>query len=251
MKKITKTVTVDNCDISIEVRHRNTETAWVFIHGWAASKSVWSYVTRTLPYTTIAVDLPGFGGSQDLSTLWDTTDYSQVLEKLIDRLELPSVVIVGHSFGGQIAAHLAAQKPEWLTGLVLVDAAVVRGRKPKLLSYIGHMLSPLFRLPGLQSLRNSLYGLIGADRPPADENLKQTMRTVLREGQTNKLPQINVPTHVIWGSKDADTPLSEGREIAGNIEHATLSVIDGSHYVFADAPQAFIKELTEFNDTLK
>lgn len=249
MKRITKTITIDGRDVAVEVRHRNTETVWVFIHGWGSSRSIWSNITQKLSYTTVAIDLPGFGDSQSLDTSWNTADYSRVLKKLISRLELSSVVLVGHSFGGQIAAHLAAQKPGWLTGLVLVDAAVVRDHDPKLLSYIGHILSPLFQLPVLRSLRDPLYDFIGADRPPEDENLKRTMRTILREDQTDKLSRINVPTHIVWGSEDEDTSLSEGRKIAGRIEHSTLSVLDGGHYIFIDAPQAFIRELTEFNET--
>lgn len=251
MHKTTKQITIDDISIAVEIRDRGTETVWVFLHGWGSSKEVWQNVAQNLNQTTVTIDLPGFGSSGDLSKPWTTADYSEAIQKLIDALGFSSVILVGHSFGGQVATHVAADQPGWLKGLVLVGAAVVRDEKPKLLSTVGSIVSPLFQLPGLKALRPHIYNLIGADMPPKDDSLKQTMRNILREDQTDRLAAINVPTNIIWGSDDTDVPTQNSKEVLDEIPDASLSVLEGGHYIFIDAPKAFQEELIDFHNKLQ
>jgi len=246
MHKTTKQITVNGTSIAVEIQGESTDTVWVFLHGWGSSKEVWGQVTADSPTTTVLVDLPGFGSSGDLSQPWNIDDYNQAITKLIEKLAFKEVVLVGHSFGGQIAASIAADQPKWLDGLILVGAAVVRSREPKLLSSVGSMLSPIFQLPLIQTLRPLIYKLIGADIPPDNENLKQTMRNILRQDQTDKLAQIQSPTLVIWGDKDNDTSFAEAKTAVSQIEDVTVSMLDGGHYIFIDAPKAFTNELADF-----
>lgn len=251
MDKELKTVTVTEGNISLDICRRGTNRTWLFLHGWGADKRVWAQITEHLPFTTIAIDLPGFGRSQKLEKPWGVSDYTTALSRLVAELGLSEIVLVGHSFGGQVAAALAAGQPDWVSGLVLVDAAVVRSRGPKALSALGHLIAPIFRLPLLRQLRGPIYDLIDADRPPQDENLKETMRNILREDQSSKLPQINVPTLVVWGDDDKDVPLFAGKLAANSIDQAKLIVLSGGHYIFLDSPKEFIKELVGFSNTLK
>lgn len=251
MHKTTKKITIDDITVAVEMRDRGTDTAWVFLHGWEGNKQVWRHVTSNLNETTVTVDLPGFGVSSDLSEPWTIADYSETIQRLIDVLGVSSVILVGHSFGGQIATRIAADQPSWLHKLVLVGAAVVRDTEPKLLSSVGSILSPLFTLPGFKQLRPKIYDLIGADLPPEDENLKQTMRNILREDQTDSLASINVPTKIIWGSDDDDAPTQNSEEVLNNISGASLSILEGGHYIFIDAPEMFQQELTSFHNKLQ
>jgi len=250
MKKTTKTVTAENHDVSLKVRDKDTETVWLFLHGWGASKSVWEQICKQIPFTSVAVDLPGFGQSDDLLEPWSIADYRDAVVEIIQKLDRDKVVLVGHSFGGQIATAVAAKNPERISGLVLVDAAVVRSPEPKLLSWLGHWLSPLFRLPGLQAMKGPLYDLIGADRPPENDNLKITMRTILREDQREQLKQITVPIHIIWGEYDKDAPLVKGRKVKSAANNATMSVLSGGHHIFLDNPDRFIEELRAYNQKI-
>lgn len=251
MRKTTKQITIEDISISVEVRDRESETAWVFLHGWGSNKEVWRNVAQNLNQTIVTIDLPGFGSSDDLSKPWTIADYSEAVRTLISSLDHNSVLLVGHSFGGQIAVDIAADQPNWLAGLVLVGAAVVRDEEPKLLSAIGSILSPLFQLPGIKSLRPHIYNLIGADLPPEDDNLKQTMRTILREDQTDQLALIDVPTQIIWGSDDSDAPTENSEELLGKLSQANLSLLDGGHFIFIDAPDMFQQELINFHNQLQ
>jgi pimeloyl-ACP methyl ester carboxylesterase len=251
MRKTTKKITVNGQSVAIEMRDRASEDVWMFLHGWGGKKEVFQRVTQNLSASTVTVDLPGFGESDDLDQPWSVADYSRTIQALIKQMDLDSVVLVGHSFGGQIAADIAADRPGWLKGLVLVGAAVVRQEEPKLLSAIGSFVSPLFQLPGLKSLRPKLYDLIGADMPPEDENLKETMETVLREDRTEALKKIEVPTKIIWGEDDLAVGVDQAKSINESILQSELVILSGGHHIFIDALDAFVDELTAFHNTLQ
>lgn len=74
----------------------------------------------------LAPDLPGFGGSPP----WPAEQYlprrlAALLLSLLDRLGLPSVAVVGLSWGATLACHLAALAPERVSALVLLDAGYI------------------------------------------------------------------------------------------------------------------------------
>jgi pimeloyl-ACP methyl ester carboxylesterase len=66
----------------------------------------------------IAVDLPGFGRSQP------PRDGADAIAMLVQRLDLPHVVFVGHSLGGPLSVRFAVWHPELVSAIVLVAGAV-------------------------------------------------------------------------------------------------------------------------------
>ena len=94
MKQTTKIVTAENHDVSLEIRDKDTETVWVFLHGWGGSKSVWGQVCKKLPLTSVAVDLPGFGRSDDLSEPWSIVDYRDAVFKIVQKLQKDNIILV-------------------------------------------------------------------------------------------------------------------------------------------------------------
>lgn len=98
----------------------------VFVHGYATSQAVWRLVAPAFAdrYRVICYDHAGAGNSDP--TAWDPErhstlrGYAQDLNELIDALELPSVIAVGHSAGGMIGALAAAQRPEQFLRLIMV-----------------------------------------------------------------------------------------------------------------------------------
>lgn len=74
-------------------------------------------------YRVVAVDGPGFGASP----LLDEEGYAldslvELVQKLVVRLDLEPLVVMGHSWGGAIAVHYAAAHPENVSALVLFDS---------------------------------------------------------------------------------------------------------------------------------
>ena len=101
-----------------------TGPAVLLVHGLAHNRQVWSGVATRLGdrYRTIAVDLRGHGES-DWSPAgdYDLPDYAADLLATLDALGIDRAFVVAHSLGGNAATLLAAEAPQRIAGLVLVD----------------------------------------------------------------------------------------------------------------------------------
>ena len=100
----------------------------VLLHGFTGAKENWLALMPLLAgsHRVIAPDLPGWGASSRLQG----ADYGYAAQALrvnafLAALGLEDAVLVGHSMGGGIAAVAAAQHPQGLVALVLMDAAGV------------------------------------------------------------------------------------------------------------------------------
>ncbi len=100
--------------------------AVVLLHGYAETKGAWEETAVDLAreYRVIAVDQRGHGRSQRAADR-DYTRATQVedLEALIGALGLRSVTIVGHGMGGANAICYAAEHPDVVSALILVETA--------------------------------------------------------------------------------------------------------------------------------
>ncbi|MEX3920583.1 alpha/beta fold hydrolase [Paraburkholderia sp. BR10872] len=118
-------------DVSIarlSVSDRGTGKNVMFLHGWTCDSQDWSaqlpvFASR---YHVVAVDLRGHGASEvPPSGAYSPKDYVADIEALIaTRYPNESFIVVGHSMGGQIAARLAARRPDLVSAVVSVDGAL-------------------------------------------------------------------------------------------------------------------------------
>jgi pimeloyl-ACP methyl ester carboxylesterase len=103
-----------------------TKHAVLLLHGYAETSEVWLEVGPDLgrEFRVIALDLRGHGKSSYAAN----HDYSRTaqvedLEAIVEQLGLRSVTIVGHAMGGADAICYAAEHPEAVSALVLVETA--------------------------------------------------------------------------------------------------------------------------------
>ena len=94
----------------------------VLLHAFGAAGRSWDALTAALgPQTrALAPDLPGFGDEAPL-TRPSVDAYADWVEALVMHLDLRAAVLGGWSMGGKIALALAARRPVWLSGLVLIS----------------------------------------------------------------------------------------------------------------------------------
>lgn len=94
------------------------------MHGVTEHGRAWQSLAAHMPKTTIAApDLLGHGRSS-WDAPWSIDANVAALTALVDDQADWPVVVVGHSFGGAIALHLAAARPDLVSALVLLDPAV-------------------------------------------------------------------------------------------------------------------------------
>ena len=99
----------------------------MLLHGWTADAHDWSWQLPVLEsrYRTVAVDLRGHGRSEVMPTgSYSPDSYVADIETLITtKYRGERFVLVGHSMGGQIAARLAAKRPDIVDAVVSVDGS--------------------------------------------------------------------------------------------------------------------------------
>jgi pimeloyl-ACP methyl ester carboxylesterase len=100
------------------------------VHGLTSSSRAWAHLAPVLAsagFFVVAPDLRGRGRSSKPAHGHSIPQHADDLLSLCDILDLPSVHIVGHSLGAQIALYVTAMYPERVSRLVLIDAG---GRFP-------------------------------------------------------------------------------------------------------------------------
>jgi non-heme chloroperoxidase len=98
----------------------------LLLHGFGNESHIWDDLAPVVApyYRTIALDLRGHGDSdRDPERRYDYRSHVRDLEAITAELGIDRLVLIGHSLGGRISMLFAAEHPERLAGLVLVDAA--------------------------------------------------------------------------------------------------------------------------------
>jgi pimeloyl-ACP methyl ester carboxylesterase len=97
----------------------------VLLHGFAADKTVWLPLAEQLtPHFHVVIpDLPGWGeSSRNAGADYGVQAQAQRLQAFVEALRLQRFVLVGHSMGGAIAGVYAAEHPQGVAALALLDA---------------------------------------------------------------------------------------------------------------------------------
>lgn len=119
-----KCVTIDDLEISF-IKKGKGKTTLLFLHGLSSNANAWSKNIKELQnnYTCVALDLPGFGKSTIVSAAYTPSYYAEIGHKIIKKLKLKNVVLIGHSMGGQASIKLALNYPKDIKKLILVAPA--------------------------------------------------------------------------------------------------------------------------------
>ncbi|MDE2312517.1 MAG: alpha/beta hydrolase [Patescibacteria group bacterium] len=224
----------------------------LFLHGWRSNKQVWAKVINSIEDTEcriLALDLPGFGGSQAPKEPWSVGDYAGLVAEFVEKLQLSRVVVVGHSFGGRVGIKLAANFPQLVSRLVLVDSAGFADAvtKKKIYAALAKVVRPIFQPRVMQPLRRKIYQSLGAEDYVATPQLRQTFVNVVREDLAEDIARIRVPTLLVWGRHDRETPPRFGERMFAAIPNAQLVILEhAGHFSFIDQPEKFVEVLRKF-----
>jgi len=226
----------------------------IFLHGWRSDATAWNKVINDLNFEDIGIyvlDLPGFGQSQIPHEAYNLSDYVETLNEFIQKLKLENIILVGHSFGGRIAIKFTAHHDAKL--LILVDSAGIKNISiaKNLKMVLAKIIHPIFKLPGLQKLREKIYKKIGAEDYVATPYLRDTFVNLINEDLQSEMKLIRTPTVLIWGDCDTETPLKIGQVMNRLIADSNLYILEGAgHFSFIDKTTDFVEILKKTIDEL-
>jgi pimeloyl-ACP methyl ester carboxylesterase len=246
----------------------------IFIHGIAGC---WRNWLENLPYfgrthRTIALDLPGFGHSPMPSWEISMANYGRLIHDFCERLGIDHVAaLVGNSMGGFVATEAVIDEPERFDRLVLISAAgisfaewqashgqtagrVIKAAGPLLTgnrrAWVarprGRKLAfgRIFRNPN--KLRPELLaeqGTPGLQAPGFTTALAAIWGYDTRE----RLPEIEIPTMVVWGLNDQIVPIEAALGYHRLIPRSRLEIFERTgHLPMLERPQRFNPLLEEF-----
>lgn len=228
----------------------------VIIPGWEGTKQSWWEFIKIAQndFKVFCLEMPCFGNSPCPNDVWGVDEYADYVAKEIINLKKP--IILGHSFGGQIAVNLVARKKNICNGLILSGAAVLRPEnnfKKVCFLWLAKIGKFIFSLPVLNKMetlaKKGLYKL--ADSPDYNKTngvKREIFKKVIHQSQKEKLQDIQVPTLIIWGARDKYVPLAEGKIIASLIPNAKLEIIKGGkHGLHIHEPEKFLEVIKNFS----
>jgi pimeloyl-ACP methyl ester carboxylesterase len=108
-----------------EPREEATEPPLFLLHGLSSNSYFWSRVAERLPWRRIvAIDQRAHGASSAPDDGYDPAELAADAAAVIEELELERPLVAGHSWGASIALQVAADRPDLVSALVVVDGPV-------------------------------------------------------------------------------------------------------------------------------
>ncbi len=212
----------------------------LLLHGLGGSARWWSrnILELAAEHDVHAFDLPAFGESDRHSRFRLDRIPAQIVAEM-DRLGIERASVLGHSMGGLIAARIAADWPDRVERLVLVDAAFLSLDR----GWWHH--GPLLVLRATQpSLIRTLARDIGRVGPI---RLTEATRQLLASDWGELLPRITAPTLVVWGELDSLCPPTVGQAIVERVPGSQLVTIGrAGHNPMWEVPVAFNRVVLDF-----
>lgn len=96
----------------------------VFLHGNPTSSHLWRNVVPSMPGRRLAPDLIGMGASGKPDIEYSFEDHARYLDAWFDALELDDVTLIGHDWGGALAADWASRHASRVRGLAFTEAVL-------------------------------------------------------------------------------------------------------------------------------
>jgi pimeloyl-ACP methyl ester carboxylesterase len=227
----------------------------VLLHGTSASLHTWDGWTAALKakHRVIRVDMPGFGLTGPAPDGdYRVPAYVRFVVAVLDQLGVQQVVLAGNSFGGNVAWKVAADHPDRVSKLVLVDASgypyvaqsVPLGFKLAQVAVLRPVMANVLPRGMIESSVRNVYGHPERVTPELiDRYYELTLRAGNRQSLIERfkqspsgefaaqIKQIHQPTLIIWGGQDRLIPPANADHFQQDIAGSRLAVFDDLGHV--------------------
>jgi pimeloyl-ACP methyl ester carboxylesterase len=255
--------------IAVEI-HETTGEAHgtvLLLHGIGGSADTFAGVAPRLAaasWRAVAWDAPGYGESADPGPEVTGPDspgaYVDIVARLLARLGVERAHLVGVSWGGVIATHVAARRPELVTSLALVDSTRGSGTTQEKAATMRARVIELEALGGRTFAAQRARCLLAANpTPTAAAEVERQMAAVrvpgyggaaemMAQSDTGPaLPSLSAPTLVLVGDEDQVTGVEESRLLAREIPNARFDLVGrAGHAAVQERPAEVAEALLSF-----
>lgn len=246
----------------------------VLVHGWSNNCLGWWPLVQLLRdhYHLVLVDMPGFGKSDDLPR-YDIETEADYLARLVEKIELEPLAMVGLSMGSQVLSHFGKQYSELTQSLVLFGSVFHTNRRKRATQKAmklflqgvgkGKRISRLFkrviedeRFAILTSKYINMYKL-NMELVKVNQEGRKEMRieTFIQMGISEavykieeSLDGVEVPVLLAFGEHDKVTKVEEAMEMLSDAEgdFSFASIPEGGHVAPMEQPALTVAVLEQF-----
>lgn len=246
----------------------------VLLHAFPLDHRMWDAQRDALQaagWGVLAVDLPGFGGTDLPAQPPSLTVVADVLRQRLMIEGIDRVLLAGISLGGYVAMAMLRQQPEICAGVILCDTKATadtdEGRANRLRiadaveadpSGVGRLLR-LAVLPGVlgtttHASRPEIVSGVGAwmDESPAASVAWYQRAMAERPDSHDVLAGIEVPALVLWGEEDQLSPASEQASMLQALRRGQEAIIPmAGHLSAVEDPGAVSRAMVSFAEALR
>jgi pimeloyl-ACP methyl ester carboxylesterase len=256
-----KTRTVDLSDglsITIEKRGARDSSGVLVLHGGAGPRSVTGFAAALSEHAYVITPThPGFDGTPRPEWADSIADLAEAYLDLVEWLGLHSVLVIGSSFGGWIAAEMALRDTRRrITGLVMVGGVGIRPEPPLEIAdpaklgpvRIGELAfhNPALR-PNPAALSEQQQAVIAAN---GRTTAVYTAPAMYDPKMHRRLHRVTVPVLVLAGEQDGIVPLEYGRAFAKAFPRSRFIPIgNAAHFPHMEQPGQTLAAVGEFVNT--
>ena len=242
----------------------------VLIHGHPFDRSMWREQTAAFgsKYRVITPDLRGYGESEISSDKTMLEEFARDIAVLLDELKADDIILCGLSMGGQILFEFFRLFPQRVRALVLADTfaqlddaerkqarydTAERLLRKGMRDYAEEVLPKMIAPQTIEEQPDVKVHVLAMMRGTSPRGAAAALRgRAERPDYTALLPQINVPTLIIVGSRDEFTPVADAEFMRDRISGSKMAVIKGAgHMPNLENPIEFNRLIGEFIETLK
>ena len=274
---VTKTVKLKKINSIIryaELGNKSKPTI-LLLHGVPENLQAWYAVAPMLSnnYHVLALDWPGFGGSEPLNSLdaYNSQNFADIVADFMSTMKIKETIILASDIALLPAFLIGLKHPEFISKLIVMDGIPFPRKQyaswelnsfARKDSIIGKALVRWF--PTIAAQTVYIKGFYRGHSVPKevrkefsiDGKNKNTQDAFLSYFQNFHIGQtyfetvahkLQIPVLVVWGKYDRFINIKLGHEIVEKLPNAELKIIDKSgHYVHMDKPEALVKVTTEF-----
>lgn len=211
----------------------------VLVHGLYDTAQVWSAIAPRLAanHRVLAIDRRGSGLTDKPADGYDHKTLAEDLAAFIERLQLGSVILVAHSFGGEVAMTFAASNPTALRSLVLIEGGFFPKPEP-----------PPADLPPVPPCK---------DEPIECARFAALEKAIRKYDAEALYPRVTAPTLLVIG-EPANLPAAQA-ELVKRVHRHAATVADqklprgkmaivknANHWVQKDQPKELARVIKDF-----